>query len=200
MQNNYSEIFKIEKNSISPQTGRILISEPFSVGDIFRRSVVLLTDYSKEKGAMGLILNKFIPKEKVDKKFMEELSVSQITISVGGPVGANKLFYVHTLDNNKLDGAIEILPGLYWGGEFEKLKEKLIKGEISFNDVRFFAGYSGWIPNQLENEIKQNSWLVKDITIKEILTINTRIWVNQINQLEKKYKLWAFVPENPQLN
>lgn len=200
MQNNYSKIFKIEKNSILPQTGRILISEPFSVGDIFRRSVVLLTDYSKEKGAMGLILNKFIPKQKVDKNFLKELSVNELTISVGGPVGTDKLFYVHSLNENILKGAIEIKPGLYWGGDFKQLKEKLILGEISFGDVRFFAGYSGWTPNQLENEIKQNSWLVKDITIEEVLTIDTRIWTNQINQLEGKYKLWAFVPENPQLN
>jgi len=200
MQSNYSEIFKIESNSVAPKKGRILISEPFSVGDIFKRSVVLLTDYSEETGAMGLILNKFIPHEKVDKKFLKELSVNQLDISVGGPVGTDKLFYIHTLDNTQIDNSVEISPGLYWGGNFSQLKQKLITGETSFNNVRFFAGYSGWTPKQLENEIKNNSWLVKNITIDEIFTLDARIWTNQIKQLEKKYKLWAFVPENPQLN
>lgn len=200
MQNNYSKIFRIEKNSVKPQKGRILISEPFAVGDIFKRSVVLLTDYSEQAGAMGLILNKFIPHEKVDKKFLEELSVDEIVISVGGPVGSDKLFYIHTLDETQIEGCVKIVPGLYWGGEFSQLKQKLISGELSFNDVRFFAGYSGWAPNQLENEISKNSWLIKDISINEIFTIDDYIWANQLKKLDEKYKLWAFVPENPQLN
>ncbi len=200
MKPDFSEIFKIETNDIKPKRGRVLISEPFSVGDIFRRSVVLLTDYSKKDGAMGLILNKPIPEDKAEEIFLSEFNIDDLTVSVGGPVSPEKIFYLHTLNNKIIDKSIEIMPGLYFGGNFSQLKEMIIAGALPPNKVRFFAGYSGWSPNQLEDEIKRNSWLVKDIKSKEVLKVDKKIWTKQINQLEEKYKMWTLVPEDPHLN
>jgi len=194
----FSDIFRIEANNVVPRKGRILISEPFSVGDIFRRSVVLLTEYSPKTGAMGLILNKYIPKSQINKLFLSEFNSKEIIVSVGGPMDTDKLFYVHT--NKDVEGALEIMPGIYWGGEYKQIKTKVASGELAFDEIRFFAGYSGWAPKQLENEIRKNSWLVKDVTSDEIFSVDQRMWAKQIHQLEEKYKLWTLVPEDPHLN
>ena len=197
---NYTEIFNIKTNNVELKKGRILISEPFSVGDIFKRSVVLLTEYSEETGAMGFILNRNIPKEKIDPNFLNEFLGVNISVSVGGPVGADKLFYMHNFPQDIIEESVEIMPGLYVGGNYKQLKQKLISRKISMQNLRFFAGYSGWQPKQLEAEIERNSWLVKDILPEEVLQIDENIWTNQLKQLEEKYKLWTTVPKHPHLN
>ncbi len=196
----YTKIFKIETNNVELKKGRILISEPFSVGDIFKRSVVLLTEYSKETGAMGFILNRNIPQRSIDPNFLREFPGINISVSVGGPVGADKLFYIHNFSQDIIEDSIEIMPGLYVGGNYKQLKNKLLSRKIPVQNMRFFAGYSGWQPKQLETEVDRNSWLVKDITPEEVLKIDNNIWTNQLKQLEEKYKLWTIVPKHPHLN
>ena len=46
------------------------------------------------------------------------------------------------------------------GGDIEYIKELIITKKLNSNNIRFFVGYSGWSPNQLENELKVNSWIV----------------------------------------
>lgn len=194
------EIFSLRTNDIKPNKGRILISEPFGVDDMFKRSVVLLVDYSAQKGAMGFILNKFIPDEKIDYKFLNELGNKKIAFSFGGPVGLENLFYIHTISGDILEGSQEIIPGLYWGGEYRQLRKMLISNQISTNQIRFFAGYSGWSTLQLENEIKNNMWLLKDVSPKDVLTIDEKMWTNQVAQLDEKYKIWNIIPEDAKMN
>ena len=43
-------------NKLSPERGRILISEPLSQDMFFNRSIVYLTEYNKD-GAFGFVLN-----------------------------------------------------------------------------------------------------------------------------------------------
>ena len=45
----------------------------------------------------------------------------------------------------------EIAKGLYWGGDFDKILELITENKISKNQIRFFAGYSGWGEDQLNN-------------------------------------------------
>ena len=52
-----SDIFKIKSNSILPDKGKVLISEPFLRDANFTRSVVLLIDHGT-KGSVGIIMNK----------------------------------------------------------------------------------------------------------------------------------------------
>lgn len=204
MELNYTDIFNIHKNNKKPKAGRILISEPFLAGDIFRRSVVLITSYSKEQGTMGIILNKFIRDHKLIKKIKNELKITDIDINVfiGGPVGTEQLFYVHKLNPEILPQSIQIKDNIYWGGDFDILKEKISTGTVAQNEVKFFVGYSGWAPGQLEDEIEdRNAWLVEDIDEQDIMNTDVeQIWTKKTNQLEEKYKLWSIVPEYPILN
>ncbi len=200
MKTDINKIFNIKSNNVRPQKGKVLISEPFAADSIFRRSVVLLVEYSPEEGALGFILNKFIRTEDMDKEFLEEMHNYNIKFSLGGPVAFDKLFYIHTLSSDIIEGSIEIMPGLYWGGKYSQLKDMILSKALPLDDVRFFVGYAGWSPNQLENELKNNYWLVKDITIDEIMKLDDNLWTKQVNQLEDKYKIWTQIPENPQLN
>ena len=196
---NPADIFNIKTNNIKPKTGRVLISEPFSDDEMFKRSVVLLTEYS-EKGAMGFVLNKLIENKQLNKILKKEFFGNQISVSFGGPVSLDRIFSMYVSNNNIVEGSIEIMPNLYWGGNIKHLRELITSNILTTEKVRLFGGYSGWDANQLEEELKANSWLVKDITPNEVITIDNNIWSNQVKQLEEEYKIWTLIPENPQLN
>jgi putative transcriptional regulator len=94
-------------SQISAAAGRLLLSEPFMPDPNFKRSVILLTEYS-EAGAMGFILNH--QSEYLLGDILPDLSYSEIPVYLGGPVAANTLHYIHRCPD-KIDDGIEIWDG-----------------------------------------------------------------------------------------
>ncbi len=191
------DIFKIKTNNIPPQKGRILIAEPFLHGEYFSRSVVLLVAHS-EKGAVGFILNK-----KIDFSLQEvfiDFPDFDAQVFLGGPVSSDSIFFIHRL-GEQLPGSIHVLGDLYWGGDFVVLKDHIQKGEINREDIQFFLGYSGWDAGQLENEIKEDSWLVTDIEENIILQETEKVtWADFVKKAGNRYQIWENFPENPTFN
>ncbi|MDO9614215.1 MAG: YqgE/AlgH family protein, partial [Bacteroidota bacterium] len=108
--------------------------------------------------------------------------------------------FIHTL-GDAIPGSLHIKEDLYWGGDFEVLKRQIKLGLVRSNQVRFFLGYSGWDPGQLEEEIKENSWLVTDLAQADLMTIEeNELWVESVRSIGGKYSMWENFPENPSLN
>ncbi len=191
------DFFKIKHNNIAPKQGRILIAEPFSQDNYFKRSVVLLTEHNK-KNSVGFILN-----NPVDIPFSEiipELASYDLPISLGGPVHTDRVFFIHT-HGKAIPQSERITDDLFWGGDFEVLKMMIKNKKIKKNEVRFFIGYSGWDPSQLETEILKNYWLVTTISTRKIMADNANIWKDTLsNMKDKKYQTWINFPEDPKLN
>ena len=67
--------------------------------------------------------------------------------------------------------------------------------------IKFFIGYSGWKPGQLENEISENSWVIAEMDPGYIMRDpDENIWREILQKLGKKYRMWADFPENPGMN
>ena len=67
--------------------------------------------------------------------------------------------------------------------------------------MRFFIGYSGWAAGQLENELKENFWIVTEIDNEMIFNIPTqKTWETALNKMDQRYKLWTTYPDDPNLN
>jgi putative transcriptional regulator len=190
------DFFQTE-NTLLPQKGRILISEPFLMDNYFKRSIVLITEYSEE-GTVGFVLNK--PVNMKVNEIMADFPAIDAMVSLGGPVQTNTLHYVHTL-GDIIPGSIKVIDNIYWGGEFDVIKKLLSAGSLNNENIRFFLGYSGWQSNQLEDELSDNAWVVADISPEEIMTpMNKFFWNIALNRLGKKYQMWSNFPENPQMN
>ena len=191
------DIFKIKSNNIAPQKGRILIAEPFLSGNYFNRSVVFLVAYSK-KGAVGFILNK-----KVDFPVQDafpDFPDFNADVYLGGPVSTDSVYFIHKL-GDKLPGSIHVMGDLYWGGDFEVLKRDIRGGKINSSDIRFFLGYSGWDGGQLEDELKEDSWLVTDVEQNEVMKdLSESSWFDFVKKAGNRYSVWENFPENPALN
>jgi len=190
-------IFKIDPGNIKPVQGRVLISEPFTNDYYFKRSVVLLIEHSDE-GTFGLIINKPLKLKLEDVS--KEFSTFDTGIYLGGPVKTENMYFIHRL-GNRIKGSVEIKEGIYWGGDVEQVKEMIDRHEISTSDIRFFIGYSGWIPKQLENELENNAWVVSTINSSEIMKADIEtLWDRLVTRLGDKYKLWTTFPTNPSVN
>ncbi|MBL7942814.1 MAG: YqgE/AlgH family protein, partial [Flavobacteriales bacterium] len=155
------------ESNLQPRKGQVLLSEPFLNDPYFRRTVIFLCEHNDE-GSFGFVLNNYIDVE-LDQ-IMENMPQFEGRISIGGPVKNSNLYYIHTL-GPEIEESVEVIPGIYMGGNFESLRDRLINGKISKSQIRFFVGYSGWSPRQLEDEMSHKSWVVADIS--KDLVMNT---------------------------
>lgn len=195
----YNNIFKITHNNVLPVQGSILISEPFLQNAYFQRSVVLLVEHTA-KGSMGFVLNKKTDLV-VNTFFPEFKELPDIPIYLGGPVSANRLFFIHSLGDLIIPDSIKINDHLYFDGDFEALKRHIRSGHSIEGKVKFFLGYSGWTEGQLGNEINHNSWVVSHTSKENILLASgEEFWKDSLDNLGGDYKTWTKYPKDPYLN
>ena len=184
-------------NKLSPKKGRVLITEPFVDDDDFGRTVILLCEHNEE-GSFGFVLNKYLD---IEIEELIDFEGALTNVSKGGPVGNEHLYFLHTL-GDEIDNSVHVVGNIYSGGSFEEIVQKAKLGLIKQDTVRFFLGYSGWTTNQLEDELKQNAWLVSDILTTESImdTTNNSIWETYMSNQGGKYKAFAHFPINPHFN
>lgn len=193
----FNKIIKIKTNDMRPSKGKILISEPLLSDNYFKRSVVLLAEHNEE-GSFGIILNK-----PIDNKFNEivpDFPEFSGSLFLGGPVSNSSLFFIHTL-GDKIDNSQEIMKGLYWGGDIESVRELMMLKQIDHNQIRFCVGYSGWGSNQLEDELKKNSWLVAGLPVETLMNKSPDdLWEFALQKLDREYSYWSNFPTDPGMN
>ena len=186
------------KNNEKVKIGSLLISDPFLDDRYFGRSVILLCGYVK-KGAFGFVLNQYldIDLHKLDTDFPD----INARISLGGPVDKEHLFFIHSL-GGKIEGSTSLYNGIYYGGDFDQLSMLFETEPETKNKVRFFIGYSGWSEVQLDEEIKESSWLpANNITKEDIMnTSNDKLWEYCLEKQWKRFKVISMFPRNPEDN
>jgi putative transcriptional regulator len=187
-----------EDNDKKPQNGSILISEPYLGDPNFERTVVLICSHVEDEGTFGLVLNR-----------MSNLKLSDVVdiyndqfeaeLGIGGPVQYNTLHYVHQISD--LPQAVQLSDDLYWGGDFESLRQMIAAGEVTTEDIRFFLGYSGWTPGQLQEEIDKNVWIVNNNATNKLFNLDAdTLWRGILRQMGGKYKVLSNYPVDPRLN
>ncbi|HSR18184.1 MAG TPA: YqgE/AlgH family protein, partial [Ignavibacteriaceae bacterium] len=112
-----------------PAQGSLLISEPFLLDSYFKRSVVLIGEHD-EHGTIGFILNK--PTDVKINDAVEDFPYFDAPLYFGGPVDTDSLFYIHTI-GTKLEGAKEIVKGVFWGGDYNQLKFLIDTQQVKSN-------------------------------------------------------------------
>ncbi|MFZ4400430.1 MAG: YqgE/AlgH family protein [Bacteroidales bacterium] len=191
-----NKILEIKPNKIKPSQGKILISEPFTNDYYFKRSVVLLANHNEE-GSYGMVFNKplFINLNELIKDFPK----IDAPLYLGGPVKTDSLFYIHKIP--EITNCINITNDLFWGGDIDNIKELVYTKILNKNNIRFFVGYAGWSPKQLDTELKDNSWVVTRVKTDILLEESpTDIWKRIVIDMGEDYAHWANFPVNPSMN
>lgn len=186
----------MKKSVQQPQKGHLLISEPFLNDDYFKRSVILLAENSAS-GSLGFILNK--PLGYFLHELIKNFPESEFPVYLGGPVENNSLFFIHRLPQ-LIPNGFYIHNGWYYGGDFKQVKQAVALGLIKQNDIRFFAGYSGWDPGQLDHELKTESWFVFNQPDDFIKLSTERMWGEILRINHSEMAIWSNFPDDPTLN
>lgn len=159
MPNLDASLFRINMPSPRPASGRLLVAEPFLREEHFNHAVISLVDYEPGEKSMGIVLNK--PTGVTLGQAVEGIDDEvDIPIYCGGPVGNDRLFYLHSLPGEFPDSR-PLTADLYIGGDFERVKAYVNMGLPTDGRIRFFVGYSGWDAGQLDREVHQHVWAVK---------------------------------------
>lgn len=184
------------KNEQQPAAGKLLISEPFMGDDNFERTVILLCEHNAS-GSFGLVLNQQMSLTLSD---VIEGNYSDQPVFTGGPVQQNTLHFLHRL-GAEVEQTVEVTENVYWGGNFDYLKNKLNFQSKPHADVRLFIGYSGWEAGQLQNEINRNAWFVSEADAALIFDTPTKsVWRETLRRMGGNYRVIANYPTDPRLN
>jgi putative transcriptional regulator len=145
---------------VMPLTGRLLVATPALKDPNFERTVVLIVAH-EDGGALGVVLNRAteVPVSAVLDAW-SALAVEPAVVFEGGPVqpeaaiclARTRLGAGELAGFSQISGAVGTVD---LSGDPNRLRETVVS-------VRVFAGYAGWAPGQLENEIETGSWFVFD--------------------------------------
>lgn len=180
------------------KSGKLLLAEPFMLDPNFRRSVVMVCEHSKDDGTVGFILNK--PLNVKVNELVSDLGSIESPVYFGGPVATDSIHFLHNV-GELLEESIPVLRGVYWGGDFEKLKFLIESKLILAHNIRFFVGYSGWSPGQLNEEMDYKSWVVSDMHPNYLFKSKpNNLWKQVMYNKGDIYSVIAQMPEQPCLN
>lgn len=158
-----------------------LISVPQLMDPNFYHAVVLLIEHTSE-GAMGLTINH--PTDKSIQSLYEQMGRpwpgdDQPLLMRGGPVQPEHAWILHGPECD-LGSAYEVTDELKLNTSLDALDE-LVKTD---NPYRFFVGYAGWGPGQLDGEIQQGAWILSDVDISLVFdTPFEEVWEASLKRM-----------------
>jgi putative transcriptional regulator len=177
--------------------GQLLLDSGQLRGSFFQRTVVLICQHDAE-GAFGLVLNRATGSN-VGEMIVADLpdALKAFPLFLGGPVQPSALSFLHS-DSFIPDATV--IPNLSLGHSLDSLLE--ISGSLSpTRKLKLFAGYAGWSPGQLEDEMKRKAWLTYPASLELVFdTACDQLWQTILRRKGWKYKLLAQMPEDLSAN
>jgi len=196
-----TDIFNLHDAQPQPQRGSLLLAKP-TVGDFFfKRAVIAMVDPDEGNGAMGVVINHYTGYNLRD--IMPDIdTVEEIPVYLGGPVGTNMMFYVHTLGEHIVPESIPLADGVYFGGDFDAIKRYLELGQPAAGVIKFIVGYSGWEKGQIASELERHDWAVLPHSTTHLLMADgdDDLWRMVVRQFGERYSLWLNLPSDPSYN
>jgi putative transcriptional regulator len=175
--------------------GQLLVAGPGLVDPNFRRTVVLVGEHTEE-GALGVVLNR--ASEATVSEAVPELAAlvdGLEHVHVGGPVQQTAIVVLADFVEPDRAGALVLesigfLPAEVDPDELGELRR-----------ARVFAGYAGWGPGQLEEELEEGSWIVEPAVPGDVFTGDPEeLWSDVLRRKGGPYEVLALMPPDPSLN
>lgn len=182
--------------------GQLLIAGPTLQDPNFVRTVVLVGEHNDE-GALGVVLNR--PSDTTVGEAvpdLEELTGDEDPVYVGGPVQPSAVLVL----------AEYLIPAE---------APQLVTGDVGFLAIddedestapayseatplaraRVFAGYAGWGPGQLEDELERDDWIIVDARADDVFDEDaTTLWSRVLERQGGHLRLVARMPLDPSSN
>lgn len=175
--------------------GHLLIAGPALVDPNFRRTVVLVGEHSEE-GALGVVLNR--ASEAMVDEAVPELGVLVQDLGamhVGGPVQPSAIVVLADFVEPERAGTLVLDSVGFLPAEVDP--DSL--GEL--RRARVYAGYAGWGPGQLDDELDEGSWIVEPALLEDVFTDEPEtLWSAVLKRKGGPFGVLALMPPDPSLN
>ena len=179
--------------------GIFLVASPALRDPNFRQTVVLLCEHNAD-GALGFVVNR--PTAMSLSEVLPQVPIMEAQkhlLYSGGPVQTNQVMLLYRV-HEPPEGSHSVLDDVCLGGDFETLNRMLTQSE-SEERFRAFAGYSGWGPGQLENEMQVGSWITIPADPASVFDRDPAVlWAEILRSLGEPFHLYAEMPADPTLN
>ncbi|MEU6126094.1 YqgE/AlgH family protein [Streptomyces sp. NPDC047123] len=208
---------------VSSLTGRLLVATPALADPNFDRAVVLLLDHDEE-GSLGVVLNRPTPVDVADiLEGWGELTGTPGVVFQGGPVSLDSALGVAVIPGDEAHapgarprgGRTPSRGARSRAGGADPVGFRRVHGAIGLVDLeappellasalgslRIFAGYSGWGPGQLENELEDGAWYVVESEPGDVSSPDPeRLWRAVLRRQRSELAMVATYPDDPSLN
>ncbi len=142
-----------------PAAGKLLVTTDEVGGPYFAKTVVLLLHHD-ETGSLGVVVNRPIDASAIDSMPLhEDFAAYRGSFYWGGPMSQSTVRALLRTDTPPED-AVQIFDAVH----LVNVDEALLATASNAAKLRFFAGYAGWAPGQLEHELAFDSWHVLPAT------------------------------------
>ncbi|WP_030614460.1 YqgE/AlgH family protein [Streptomyces sclerotialus] len=213
---------------VSSLTGRLLVATPALADPNFDRAVVLLLDHDEE-GSLGVVLNRPTPVGVADiLQPWAALAGEPGVVFQGGPVSLDSALGVAVVpgEAGEHEGAA-VADGAGTDGDGPSPSSRLrsnrgdpigwrrVHGAIGLVDLeappellsaelgslRIFAGYAGWGPGQLEEELAEGAWYVVESEPGDVSSPSPEhLWRAVLRRQRNELAMVATYPDDPSLN
>jgi putative transcriptional regulator len=178
-------------------TGKLLVAMPVLDDPNFTRAVVLLIDHDDD-GALGVVLNRASEVPVTDAiDSLVELVPSPGVLFGGGPVEPTALVAIGQTQDGFGQSDTTFVAGL----RLVDLDQDPVIANVELTRVRLFAGYAGWAPGQLEQELWHGAWVSVDTVPSDVFTPEPdALWREVLARQSGRLRLLADYPEDVTLN
>ena len=169
--------------------GKFLVASKELRDPQFFETVVLLIDYGSQ-GAMGLVINR-PTKVKLSKVLpeIEGLQKRSDAVYLGGPVAKNQLMLLIRTNSPPEESRL-VFKDIYLSAS-QTIIEKMIDNPDTPDRFRVYAGYAGWAPGQLDQEVSRGGWHILQADEESVLDKTpAKIWPELIRRTSA---LWVRV-------
>lgn len=144
--------------------GQFIVAMPGLKDPNFYRTVTCICEHTSE-GAFGVIVNRVHPFVMAADLFRElkidhDPDVDSLPLHMGGPVQINEVFILHSRPF-KWKGCLQVTDTIALTNTRDVLSA-IASGNGPESSI-LTLGCAGWGPGQLEQEIKDNSWLTSPV-------------------------------------
>ena len=179
--------------------GNLLVATPDLEDPNFARTVVLVLEHSPE-GAVGVVLNRPSPTPLGEGMARcVPLAASPAQIFVGGPVEADAAIGLgRAVPGSEREPGAQPLFGSILTVDLGS-DPALVGADL--DAVRVFAGYAGWGPGQLDDEVLADVWFVLERTDADVFTKTPeRLWREVLRRQPGPLRLLSTFPADPSSN
>lgn len=177
--------------------GRLLVASPLLGDPNFERSVILMLEHD-EDSALGLVLNE--PTQTEVEEMLPQwapMASRPGVFFLGGPVSYESVICL----GEALGGDDESFHRVIGNVGTVDLNQDPDDYPVELQEIRVFAGYSGWGRGQLESELAMDAWFVVDADPHDPFMANPdELWSMVLRRQPGMLSWLANYPTDPSLN